>query len=88
MVDAYFGRFVLPEDLHAALQKCRSIAYIETQEELDELVFGPTHSSRYDVVYNIVRLSLLKSPPGDDGLVVQSARDHAALQGGRPGARV
>lgn len=34
--------------------KCRSIAYIETQEELDELVFGPTHSSRYDVVYNIV----------------------------------
>ncbi len=130
MVDAYFGRFVLPEDLHAALQKCRSIAYIETQEELDELVFGPTHSSRYDVVYNIVgkgtvkeaevirckngasvnfmedymrrrdpnsmvisddlpdrqaalsrslRLSLLKSPPGDDGLAVQSARDHAAL---------
>ena len=54
MVDAYFGRFVLPEDLHAALKKCRSIAYIETQEELDELVFGPTHSSRYDVVYNIV----------------------------------
>ena len=48
MVDAYFGRFVLPEDLHAALQKCRSIAYIETQEELDELVFGPTHSSRYE----------------------------------------
>ena len=36
MVDAYFGRFVLPEDLHAALLKCRSIAYIETQEELDE----------------------------------------------------
>lgn len=54
MVDAYFGRFVLPEDLHEALLKCRSIAYIETQEELDELVFGPTHSSRYDVVYNIV----------------------------------
>ena len=54
MVDVYFGRFVLPEDLHAALMKCRSIAYIETQEELDELVFGPTHSSRYDVVYNIV----------------------------------
>ena len=60
MVDAYFGRFVLPEDLHAALLKCRSIAYIETQEELDELVFGPTHSSRYDVVYNIVGLM---SPP-------------------------
>ena len=37
MVDVYFGRFVLPEDLHAALMKCRSIAYIETQEELDEL---------------------------------------------------
>lgn len=54
VVDAYFSRFVLPEDLHSALQACRSIAYIETQEELDELVFGPTHSSRYDVVYNIV----------------------------------
>ena len=44
VVDAYFSRFVLPEDLHSALQACRSIAYIETQEELDELVFGPTHS--------------------------------------------
>ena len=27
---------------------------VRHQEELDELVFGPTHSSRYDVVYNIV----------------------------------
>lgn len=49
--DQYFDRFVLPEDLRAALKKCRSVAYIETQEELDELIFGPTHTSRYDVVY-------------------------------------
>ena len=32
--DQYFDRFVLPEDLRAALKKCRSVAYIETQEEL------------------------------------------------------
>ena len=64
MVDVYFGRFVLPEDLHAALMKCRSIAYIETQEELDELVFGPTHSSRYDVVYNIVGKGSVKGSGG------------------------
>ena len=51
--DSYFDRFILPDDLRSALLKCRSIAYIETQEELDELIFGPTHTSRYDVVYNI-----------------------------------
>jgi len=58
--DNYFNRFILPEDLHAALEKCRSIAYIETQEELDELVFGPTHTSRYDVVYNIPGRGMVK----------------------------
>ena len=51
--DQYFDRFVLPEDLRAALKKCRSVAYIETQDELDELIFGPTHTSRYDVVYTL-----------------------------------
>ena len=58
--DNFFNRFVIPEDLRQALSKCRSIAYIETQEELDELVFGPTHTSRYDVVYNIVGRGAMK----------------------------
>ena len=53
MFDTFFAKFILPEDLREALGKCRSIAYIETQDELDELVFGPTHTSQYDVVYNI-----------------------------------
>ena len=51
--DSYFEKFILPDDLRQALSQCRSIAYIETQEELDELAFGPTHTSLYDVVYTI-----------------------------------
>ena len=51
--DTYYDHFVLPAEVDAALRKCRAIAYMETQEELDELVFGPAHTSRYDVVYNI-----------------------------------
>ena len=39
--DNFFDRFILPDDLRSALQKCRSIAYIETQEELDELHAPP-----------------------------------------------
>ena len=39
--DSYFEKFNLPDDLRQALSQCRSIAYIETQEELDELAFGP-----------------------------------------------
>ncbi|MDD6316115.1 MAG: DUF4914 family protein [Clostridia bacterium] len=52
--DDYFNRFVLPDDLTQALRKCRSIGYVESQEELNEMVFGPAHTSKYDVVYNIV----------------------------------
>lgn len=58
--DIYFNRFILPQDLHDALAKCRTIAYIETQEELDELAFGPTHTSQYDVVYNIAGQGTVK----------------------------
>ena len=36
--DSYFEKFNLPDDLRQALSQCRSIAYIETQEELDELL--------------------------------------------------
>ncbi len=51
--DDYFDKFVLPQDVSDALKKCRCIAYAETQDELDEMVYGPTHTARYDVVYQI-----------------------------------
>ena len=58
--DIYYDKFVLPPDLDAALRNCRSIAYAESVDELDELVYGPTHTSRYDVVYNIVGKGAVK----------------------------
>ena len=51
--DSYFARFNLPEDVDAALSKCQYLAFVETKEELDEMVYGPTHTSRYDVTYQI-----------------------------------
>ena len=51
--DDYFDKFLLPQDVSDALKKCRCIAYAETQDELDEMVYGPTHTARYDVVYQI-----------------------------------
>lgn len=51
--DSYFTKFVLPDDVREALEKCRCIAYAESREELDEMVYGPTHTSRYDVIYQI-----------------------------------
>ena len=51
--DNYFSRFVLPEDLKEALQKSRYLVYPESKEELMEMAYGPTHSSRYDVCYPI-----------------------------------
>ncbi len=58
--DNYYNLFNLPPEVDEALRKCRSIAYMETPEELDELVFGPAHTSRYDVVYNIEGRGALK----------------------------
>ena len=51
--DNYFNRLNLPQDVHDALAKCRVIAYAETHEELEEMVYGPTRTSRYDVQYMI-----------------------------------
>lgn len=51
--DAYFNRFVLPADLSEALKKSRVLCYPETKEQLVEMCFGPTHSSRYDVSYSL-----------------------------------
>lgn len=51
--DNHFAKFNLSDDVKAALEKCKYIAYAETKEELEEMVYGPTHTSRYDVVYPI-----------------------------------
>ena len=51
--DNYFNRFELAPEVAEALKKCKCIAYAETKEELQEMAYGPTHTSRYDVVYPI-----------------------------------
>ena len=51
--DNHFAKFNLADDVAAALKKCKYIAYAETREELEEMAYGPTHTSRYDVVYPI-----------------------------------
>ena len=53
MYDQYFQKFDLAPEITAALKKCKCIAYAETKEELEEMAYGPTHTSRYDVVYPI-----------------------------------
>ena len=53
MFDQYFEKFDLAPEVTAALKKCKCIAYAETKEELEEMAYGPTHTSRYDVVYPI-----------------------------------
>ncbi len=58
--DSYFKKFDLPAEVSQALQKCSCIAYAETKEELEEMVYGPTHTSRYDVVYPIEGLGSVK----------------------------
>ena len=52
-IDSFFNRFVIPEDLKEAVSQAKWRCYPETKEQLLELCYGPTHSSRYDVTYNI-----------------------------------
>ena len=49
--DSYFARFILPEDTRDALKKSRCLCYPETKAQLNEMCFGPTHSSRFDVCF-------------------------------------
>ena len=58
--DKFLSRFVLPDDLKEALSKCRILVYPESIEELTEMAYGPTHSSRYDVCYPIEGRGLVK----------------------------
>ena len=55
--DNYFNRFELAPEVAEALKKCKCIAYAETKEELQEMAYGPTHTSRYDVVSTSFRRS-------------------------------
>lgn len=59
-IDSFFNRFRLPEDLSEALSKCSWRCYPETKDQLLELCFGPTHSSRYDVSYSIPGKGIVK----------------------------
>ena len=52
--DNYFNRFELAPEVAEALKKCKCIAYAETKEELQEMAYGPTHTSRYDVALSEV----------------------------------
>ncbi len=58
--DSYFDKFVLPQDLSKALKKSRCLCYPETKEQLMEMCYGPTHSSRYDVAYSIEGRGIVK----------------------------
>ena len=58
--DSYFDRFILPKDLTETLKKSRCLCYPETKEQLEEMCYGRTHSSRYDVVYPIEGRGLVK----------------------------
>ena len=58
--DSYFARFILPEDTRAALKKSRLLCYPETKAQLNEMSFGPTHSSRFEVCYSIEGRGMVK----------------------------
>ncbi len=60
ITDAYFQKFNLPEDLKAALGKCKWLCFPETKPQLEELCFGPTHTSLYDVTYQVPGVGLVK----------------------------
>lgn len=58
--DLYLNRFNLPADLAEVLKNTRVICYPETKDQLLEMCFGPTHSSRYDVTYPIAGMGICK----------------------------
>ena len=60
LIDSFFNRFVLPDDLREAVSQSQWRVYPETKDQLLELCFGPTHSSRFDVTYTIPGKGLYK----------------------------
>lgn len=51
--DIHFDRFVLPKDIKEALARSSFIYYPETKDQLVEMCYGPTHTSVFDVNYDI-----------------------------------
>ena len=45
LIDSFFNRFNMPDDISEALSKCTWRCYPETKEQLEELCYGPTRSS-------------------------------------------
>ena len=81
MFDQYFEKFDLAPEVAAALKKCKCIAYAETKEELEEMAYGPTHTSRYDVVYPIEGKGTVKEAEVvrcKNGCVVNFMEDYMA----------
>ena len=60
LIDSFFNRFVLPDDLTDAVSQCTWRVYPETKEQLQELCFGPTHSNIFDVTYTIPGKGVVK----------------------------
>lgn len=58
--DLYLNRFNLPDDLAEVLKNTHVICYPESKDQLLEMCFGPTHSSRYDVTYPIAGMGICK----------------------------
>ena len=58
--DAYLAKFVLPEDLMQTLKNSNCLCYPETKEQLIEMCYGPTHTSKFDVCYSIDGKGLVK----------------------------
>ncbi len=78
-IDPVFSKFILPEDTKEALEHCGWRIYPETKEQLTELCFGPTHTSRYDVTYTIPGKGVFKEAEVvrcKNGVVVNFMEDY------------
>lgn len=58
--DRYLDKFILPPDVSELLNRCASLCFPGTKDELTELCYGPNHSWRYDVAYNVEGRGLVK----------------------------
>lgn len=50
---SYLNKYSLPSEVFEMLGKCKVLCFPETKDQLLEMCFGPTHSSRFDVTYPI-----------------------------------
>ncbi len=58
--DIHFEKFVLPEDTREALQRSSFIYYPDSKDQLIEMCYGPTHTSIFDVNYDIPGMGTVK----------------------------